>query len=124
MSTSRDSAAAASPRTATIMLLATIASVAAWVIHITALASLVELSRRSGGAVVAMDVLTVATAAVCVAVVACGVRVRRTCDRPEGDISPVGRTAFLALLAIILGATNLLLIVFEGSYVHLIDRHA
>jgi hypothetical protein len=125
MTTSPDTVpAAASARTATILLLGIIASVGAWMVHISALASLVELSRRSGGAVALMDALTVVTAAICVAVIILGIRALRRCDRPEGDASPIGRTAFLALLAIILGATNLLLILFEGSYVHLIDRHA
>jgi hypothetical protein len=113
-----------STRTGTAMLLGVVAAVGAWMIHLSAVASLVELSRTSGWAVAAMDALTVATAAVCVAVIVAGAVVLRRCRRPEDDGSPVGRSAFLALLAVILGAANLLLIVFEGSYVHLIDRHA
>ncbi len=50
--------------------------------------------------------------------------VHRLRSTSEEEGSPAGRTAFLAWLAVILGATNLLLIVFEGSYVFLIDRHA
>jgi hypothetical protein len=113
-----------STRTGTAMLLGVVAATGAWMIHLSAVASLVDLSRTSGWAVFAMDAVTVVTALVCVVVIVAGAVVLRRARRPEDDGSPVGRSAFLALLAIILGATNLLLIVFEGSYVHLIDRHA
>ena len=108
----------------TVLLVACLVATAAWVVHLTALASLVELSRSSTAALWAMHGFTVAMAAVCVGVIVLGRRTGRRCTVPEDHGTPAGRTAFLGWLAVVVGATNLLLIVFEGSYVVLIDRYA
>jgi hypothetical protein len=116
---------AATTRTAVTLVLATSLTVAAWLIHLSALASLAGEARHSTPALVAMNLITVVTGLVCAAVIGLGAwHVHLLGSTGEGEGSPAGRTVFLAWLAVILGATNLLLILFEGSYVFLIDRHA
>jgi hypothetical protein len=116
---------ATSTRTAVTLVLATSLTVGAWLIHLSALASLVEESRHSTTALVAMNLITLVTALICAAVIGLGAwHLHLLGSTSEAEGSPAGRTAFLAWLAVVLGATNLLLILFEGSYVFLIDRHA
>ncbi len=117
-------AGAGSTRHGVVLLLASGVSIGAWLLHLTSLASLVDLSQHHPGVVWVMHGITAATALTCAGVIALGVVGTRRTHAPEAEGSPVGRTAFLAWMAIIVGSVNLLLILYEGSYVLLIDRHA
>jgi hypothetical protein len=111
-------------RDGVVLLLASGISIAAWMTHLVSLASLVDLSERHAGVVWVMHGLTAVTALTCIGVIALGAGHARRAHASETEGSPVGRTAFLAWMAIIAGSVNLLLILYEGSYVVLLDRHA
>jgi hypothetical protein len=119
-----DAGGIGSTRHGVVLLLASGVSIAAWLTHLVSLASLVDLSERHAGVVWVMHGLTAVTAVTCVGVIALGVTAARRAHASEAEGSPVGRTAFLAWMAIITGSVNLLLILYEGSYVVLLDRHA
>jgi hypothetical protein len=117
-------AGVAATRHGVVLVLASALSIVAWIAHLSSLASLVELSRTRDEVVWVMHALTLALSLVCVAVIVLGIwYVRRTTGQ-EGDGTPMGRTTFLAWMAIITGSFNLLLILLEGSYVVFIHRHA
>ncbi len=115
---------AGSTRHAVVLLLASGVSIGAWLVHLTSLASLVDLSRQHPGVVLVMHGITIITGLACALVVALGVAGARRAQAPEAEGSAAGRTAFLAWMAIIVGSINLLLILYEGSYVILVERHA
>ncbi|HJP65801.1 MAG TPA: hypothetical protein VKA30_05790 [Actinomycetota bacterium] len=82
--------------------------IAAWMTHIVVLSSLAKEACGSDTAEWAMHAVTLACALVVAAALVVSVRLARTESRPW---------RFIGRLGVILSLTNLLLIVFEGSYV-------
>jgi hypothetical protein len=112
------------PRVGALLALASGLAVGAWAVHLfalTALARLDQLHPRLDWVLVA---ITVVTALPCMLVIAFGLAVLRAVHAPEAEGSPMGRTVFLAWMAVVIGAFNLLLIVLEAVFVTAIDRRA
>ena len=87
---------------------AVVAPIVAWLVHLTAEASLVQHTCNSSGTQWPMHAVT----AVCVAVTLSAMAVAfRMAQAPEGP------WRFLGLLGVIVGSANLVLILLEGSYV-------
>ena len=101
--------------------MATFGSIAAWMIHLVAEASLAARRESHPSVVWAMQALTV----LLVALVVAGMRVSWSFAR-AGDIessgSPAGRTTFLGLVGLVIGALDLLLIVYEGVLIAVLRR--
>jgi hypothetical protein len=100
------------------------AGVAMWAVHITGEASLVRLAQLHPGVVWAMHGLTAFTALVTIIALLLSIRYARWDDAHEGDGTPAGRTRFLGLLGVIFNVVNLMLILLEGLYVVVVERHA
>ena len=87
---------------------AVVAPIVAWLVHLSAEASLVQHTCNSSGTQWPMHAVT----AVCVAVTLSAMAVAfRMAQHPSGP------WRFLGLLGVILGAANLVLILLEGSYI-------
>jgi hypothetical protein len=95
---------------------AVVVPIAAWTVHMVALASLVEFACDHPGAKWVMHGLTIGLGLVCVA---CLVLAWRHAHLPNGEEagSTTANLRFLAHLGIAVAAVNLLLIAAEGSYV-------
>jgi hypothetical protein len=100
------------------------AGVAMWAVHLVGEASLVRLAQKHSGVVWAMHALTAGTALVTLVALLLSIRYARWDDAHEGDGTPAGRTRFLGLLGVIFNVANLLLILAEGLYVVVVERHA
>jgi hypothetical protein len=92
---------------------ATVVPIGAWVVHLTGEASLVRLACEHRGYEWVMHALTAGTALVCLACLAYGVSIARRLVGESGN----GAVRFLGVLAASVAFVNLLLIVWEGSYV-------
>jgi hypothetical protein len=92
---------------------ATVVPIGAWIVHLTGEASLVRLACEHRGYEWVMHALTVGTALVCLACLAYGVSIARRPLEALGN----GAFRFLGVLAASVAFVNLLLIVWEGSYV-------
>jgi hypothetical protein len=115
---------ASTPRAAPsgpVLWFATFASPATWLIHLVAEASLVRLHEQHPPVVWLMHGLTVVLALV----VLLGMRISwsyaHIAGDDEGVATPAGRTVFLGWVGLVIGALSLLLIVYEGLLVSLID---
>jgi hypothetical protein len=101
---------------------ATFGSIVAWMVHLTAEAALVPAREAHPDVVWLMHGLTVVLALVVLA----GMRVSWTLARlggdREADGDPAGRTVFLGWLGLGIGALNLLLIVYEGFLIVVLDH--
>ena len=111
------------PRGAALWLPA-LGGIGAWIIHITAEASLVQLSRSHEVVVWLMQLLTLVTALVAAGASWLSWRLVVRSRAAEADGSPAGRTAFLGWFGVITGLLNLTLILVEGAYIVVIDRSA
>jgi hypothetical protein len=105
-----------------VLWFATFGSIVTWMIHLTAEASLVPLHEAHSSVIWAMHGLTLALALVVVV----GMRISWSYAHigadDESAPTPAGRTVFLGWLGLVIGALNLLLIVYEGLIVVLIDK--
>jgi hypothetical protein len=104
--------------------LALSAGVAMWAVHIVGEASLVRLAQLHPNVVWAMHALTAVTALVTLVALLISLHYARWDDAHEGDGTPAGRTRFLGLLGVIFNVVNLMLILLEGLYVVVVERHA
>jgi hypothetical protein len=112
------------PAHGVVLALAAAVSVGAWAVHVFALTSLVRLNQLHHGVVWIMNGITVLTAIPCLVAIGLGVAVLRRTSTPESEGSPIGRTVFLAWMAVATGGFSLLLILLEAIYVIAIDRYA
>jgi hypothetical protein len=87
---------------------AVVAPIVAWLVHLTAEASLVQHTCNSSGTQWPMHAVTAVCVAVTLSAVAVAFRMSQT---------PEGPWRFLGLLGLILAGANLVLILLEGSYV-------
>ena len=87
-------------------------SVAAWAVHLVALAGLACLGCDHGGARVAMHVITAGCLALAAVAVALSVRLAAAGDDDAGT-SPMAWHKFLGLLGLIIGVVQIGLIVVE-----------
>ena len=98
-----------------VLWFATFGSIGTWMAHIVAEASLVPLREQHGWIVWVMHAVTVG----CAGLVLFGMAISRSYAHIGADDesvpTPVGRTVFLGYLGLIVGALDLLLIVYEGS---------
>lgn len=105
-----------------VLWFATAGSIAMWMVHISALSALVPLREQHEWVVWVMHGLTVALAGV----VLVGMRISwsyaRIGDDDEDVPTPVGRTVFLGYLGLVIGTSNLVLIVYEGTLVILLKH--
>ncbi len=99
---------------------AVVVPIAAWTIHIVALASLVDLACDHPGVEWVMHGLTVGLALVCLGCVAIAWRHLRL---PNGEDAGTTKAnlRFLAQLGVAVAVVNLVLIVVEGVYVPFLD---
>jgi uncharacterized membrane protein SirB2 len=99
---------------------AIVVPIAAWTVHIVALASIVQFVCEHPGLEWIMHTLTVVLALVCVG---CLALAWRTARLPNGEDagSTTANLRFLSHVGLAVAAVNLLLIVVEGSYVFFID---
>ena len=90
--------------------------IVAWIAHLTSLASLVQLSCTHPRVRAILHVLTVLLSLVTIASMVVALRYVRW---PNGEEASSARASirFLARVALLVGAINLLLILAEGSYV-------
>jgi hypothetical protein len=114
----------ASPARAVVLVLLAALCVGAWAVHLLALTSLARLNEDHHSVVWVMQAVTVLCAVPCLITVAVGWSAVRRTGVPEDEGSPIGRTVFLAWMAIAVGLFNLLLVVLEAVYVVLINRNA
>jgi hypothetical protein len=95
--------------------------IAAWMAHITALASLVELTCERPALEGALHLVTAVTAGVTlVGMWWCWALVRQAEDH-DATGSRGGRLRFLGLFGLIMGGFSVVLILWEGSYVLFLD---
>jgi hypothetical protein len=104
-----------------VLWFATFGSIVIWMVHISSEASLVPLREAHHDVVWVMHGIT----AVLALVVLAGMRISWTYAHAgtddESSPTPVGRTVFLGLLGLVIGALSLVLIVYEGAIVTLIS---
>jgi hypothetical protein len=82
--------------------------IAAWLLHLTAGASLVRLACDHHNALYVIHALTVGTALVTLTAMRLSWKLRTAPDEPR---------QFLGSLGLLIGATNVVLILLEGSFV-------
>ncbi len=98
--------------------------IVAWMIHLTALASLVELTCERPAVEWVLHLTTAATAGVTLlGMWWCLALVRKSGD-PDAAGTRGGRHGFLGLFGLMMGAFSVLLILWEGSYVLFLDACA
>jgi hypothetical protein len=103
--------------------IALVAGIAMWAVHLTGEASLVRLAQLHPGVVWAMHGLTAFTALVTFIALLISIHYARWDDAHEGDGTPAGRTRFVGLLGVLFNVVNLMLILLEGLYVVVVERH-
>ena len=96
---------------------ALVAPIAAWAVHIVAAASLVPLTCDHDEVEWVLHGLTAAMSLVVVLALWVSYGMVRAGQDDEESGSEAGRTRFLGLLGLIIGFSNLALILLEGSYV-------
>ncbi len=97
-----------------------VGGIAAWMVHISALASLVELTCERPALEWGLHLVTAVTAGfTVVALWWCWALVRGSEDHDAG--SRGGRLRFLGLFGLIMSGFSLVLILWEGSYVLFLD---
>jgi hypothetical protein len=105
-----------------VLWFATFGGIVTWMVHLIAEASLVPLHEEHRDVVWVMHGLTVVLALG----VLVGMRISWSYARlgmdEEADPTPAGRTAFLGLLGLVIGALSLVLVVYEGVLVSVIRR--
>jgi len=87
---------------------AVVVPITAWLVHLTAEASLVQHTCNASGTQWPMHAVTAVCVAVTLSAMAVALRMSQT---------PEGPWRFLGLLGVIVGSANLVLILLEGSYV-------
>ena len=88
--------------------IAALGGIAAWLVHLAAEASLVQLTCQHHGVIYAMHAITALTAAAAVACIALSWRLRLASDEPH---------QFVGSFGVAVGLVNLVLILLEGSFV-------
>lgn len=106
-----------------VLWFATIGSIATWMVHLVSEAALVPLRERHGWVVWVMHANTVALALVVLAGMSISWTYTRLGDDDESMATPAGRTVFLGYVGLVIGALNLVLIVYEGSLVVFLRNH-
>ena len=92
-----------------------------WMVHITALSSLIELTCQRPEVEWVLHLLTAVTAGLTLlGMWWCLALVRRSRE-PDDAGSRGGRHGFLGLFGLMMGAFSVLLILWEGSYVFFLD---
>jgi hypothetical protein len=107
-----------------VLWFAVLGGIGAWLVHLIAEASLVELGRSHPSVAWTMRGLTGGLAIVTAIAIWLSWRIWTGARADEEDGTPAGRTAFLGLLGLITGITNLVLILAEDAYVWAIAGHA
>lgn len=98
--------------------LAVTGGIAAWLVHLSALASLAPAACGRAGVEWVMHGLTIGLGALCAwAAVVCW---RLVSSAGPGD-GPARRTRYLGRFGLLVAVTNLVLIVAEGAFVVMID---
>jgi hypothetical protein len=95
--------------------------IAAWTVHIVALASLVELTCERPATEWVIHLITAVTAGVTLLGMWWCLELVRASRDPEAAGTRGGRRAFLGLFGLMMGAFSVLLILWEGSYVLFLD---
>lgn len=95
---------------------AVLAGIVAWLVHLVALASLAQWTCNDDGKRWVLDALTLATAAVTVFAMWLCLGILRGAQDDEAAGTPGGRTRWLAVFGLMMGAINLALILLEGSF--------
>jgi hypothetical protein len=98
-----------------------VAPIGLWVFHEVAVSSLSDLACSHQRYRWLQHSLTLVTALAVLACMAMAVRlIREGGSSNEEDGTPAGRTKFIGMFALLVGAVNLALILLEGSYVAVI----
>jgi amino acid permease len=92
------------------------APIAAWAVHLTALAALVEYSYDHRGGTFWMHLITGITGTVTVVAMVLSYLMIRRAGATEDEPSRGGRIRFLGELGLVIGIVNLALIVLEEIY--------
>jgi hypothetical protein len=109
--------------------LAALIGIPAWIAHLTFLAAMVPFTDNHSGWEWTLHAATAITALITLAGMAvcwdlwrsAGVEVA---DPDTPDVSPAALSRFLGFFGLVIGATNLVLILVEGSYVLFVRRGA
>ncbi len=104
-----------------VLWFATFGSIVTWMVHIGSEASLVPLREAHHSVVWVMHGITIVLAVVVLAGMRISWSYAHVGTDDESSPTPVGRTVFLGLLGLVIGALSLLLIVYEGAIVSLIS---
>jgi hypothetical protein len=107
-----------------VLWFAVLGGIVAWVVHVMAEASLVELSRSHPAVGWTLRGLTGGLALVTALAAWLSWRIWAGARAAEDEGTPAGRTAFLGLLGLIIAITNLVLILTEDAYVWTIAGRA
>lgn len=99
-----------------VLWFAVLAGIAAWMVHLIALASLAQWTCNDDGKRWVLDALTVATAAVTVFAIWLCLGILRGAQDDEAGGTPAARNHWLAVFGLMMGAINLALILLEGSF--------
>lgn len=104
---------------------AVLAGIGLWMVHLTSLAALVNLTCDRPGVAVAMDAITVILAlGTGLALWWSIALVRATAGTVDDDPGLLGRLRFMGAFGALTEAISLILIVWEGIYVHLLSACA
>ncbi|MDP9019644.1 MAG: hypothetical protein M3N25_02385 [Actinomycetota bacterium] len=95
--------------------------IVAWMVHITAVASLVELTCERPAVEWALHLATAATAGVTLLGMWWCLDLVRGSRDPDAAGTRGGRRMFLGLFGLMMGGFSVLLILWEGSYVLFLD---
>ena len=96
---------------------ALVAPILLWAVHIVGEAALIPLACEHGSLHWLLHGLTAATAVATAGAMAVSWTFVRTGRDDEAAGTVIGRTRFLGMLGLVIGAANLALILLEGSYV-------
>ncbi|HEY7135749.1 MAG TPA: hypothetical protein VIB48_11840 [Acidimicrobiia bacterium] len=100
------------------------APIAAWMVHLTALAALTAYSYDHRGGTIWMHLVTGITGAATVVAMVLSYLMIRGADATEEDPSRGGRMRFLGELGLLIGVVNLALIVLEEVYLDVLHGRA
>ena len=101
---------------------ATFGSIVAWMIHLTAEASLVPLREAHAPVIWVMHGLTLSLGVLVLVGMGISWTYAHIGSDSESKPTPVGRTVFLGWLGLLVGALNLLLIAYEGLIIAVVHQ--
>jgi hypothetical protein len=121
MSQVRGSAGRALRRSPGLLWIVALAGIGLWMVHITAVSSLVDYTCTEKGTLWWLHAATVVTALPTVLVIWLSWRLVRQSGDPESEGTLAGNYTFVGVFGLIINGFSLALILLEGSYVFFLN---